>query len=102
MKLAIACEGDSPDANISPRGGRAPYYQIYEDGKLIESLKNPFAVGGGSAGWSIARLMKKKDVEKIIAGKIGPKMEDALKQEKIDYSEESPEQTVADFLSKEK
>ena len=54
MKVAIAATKGSEDAEVSPLGGRAPYYLIFEDGKLVKAIKNPFLHGGG-AGWSVWR-----------------------------------------------
>jgi len=87
MKIAIASEGKKPDSEISTRGGRAPYYLIFENGKLLETLKNPFAVGGGGAGWSVAYLLSDKKVGLVLAGKIGPNMKSALNEKKIDFKE---------------
>jgi predicted Fe-Mo cluster-binding NifX family protein len=47
MKIAIASEGENEESSISIRAGRAPYYLIFKDGKLVEKWKNPFARGGG-------------------------------------------------------
>lgn len=89
MKIAVASEGKNPDADISDLGGRAPFYLIFEDGKLIEAVTNPFAVGGGGAGWSVVYMLAEKKVDLVIAGTIGPKMAMALKEKGIDYREES-------------
>jgi len=88
MKIAIASEGKDEKSQISLRGGRAPYYLIFEDKKLIETIKNPFAVGGGGAGWSVAKMLGDKKVELVIAGRVGPNMEFALKEKKIGFKEE--------------
>ena len=37
MKIAIASEGKDVDSEISSRGGRAPYYLIFEDKELVEN-----------------------------------------------------------------
>lgn len=98
MKTAIASEGKTPDSEISDRGGRAPFYLIFEDGKLIEAIKNPFAVGGGGAGWSVAHMLAQKKVELVIAGEIGPKMATALKEKGLKYREES-DKKVSDVIN---
>jgi len=89
MKIAVASEGKDEDSKISQRGGRAPYYLIFEDGKLVEKIKNPFAKGGGGAGFSVAYMLADKKVNLVIAGKIGGNMESALKEKGIKYKEES-------------
>ena len=87
MKVAIASEGKNIDSKISLRGGRAPYYLIFEKNRLIKTIKNPFAVGGGGAGMSLAYMLDREKVNLIIAGKIGPNMEMALKDKKIKFKE---------------
>ena len=80
MKAAIAAEGKSVDSPVSSRGGRAPFYLIFDDGELEEVVKNPFAVGGGGAGWSVAYLLAEKGVDVVVAGRFGPNMETALEE----------------------
>jgi len=89
MKIAIASEGKKLDSEISLRGGRAPYYLVFENKKLIEAIKNPFAVGGGGAGWSVAHMLAEKGINLVIAGRAGPNMEFALKEKKIKFKEAS-------------
>ena len=89
MKIAIASEGKDIDSEISERGGRAPYYLVFEDKKLVETIKNPFAKGSGGAGFSIAYMLEEKNINLVIAGKIGGNMESALNEKKIKFKEES-------------
>jgi len=78
MKIAIASDGKGEESAVSEQAGRAPYFQIAEAGKIVEVLSNPFALGGGGAGLAVARMMHQKGVGEIIAGQIGPNMQDAL------------------------
>jgi len=89
MKIAIASEGKAQDSEISSQGGRAPYYLIFDEGKLIESIKNPFATGSGGAGFSIAHMLADKKVNLVIAGKAGGNMVSALNEKGIKFREES-------------
>jgi len=89
MKIAIASEGKTEESEISSRAGRAPYYIIFEKGKIVEVIKNPFAIGSGGAGWSVAHMLAEKKVDKVIAGKLGENMQTALKQKGIEYEEKS-------------
>jgi len=98
MKIAIASEGESVDSAVSSLGGRAPYYLIFDNNELAETIKNPFAVGGGGAGWSVAHLLAEKGVEKVIAGKIGPNMAQALENKNLKF-EEAPDKTVAEAIA---
>ena len=89
MKIAIASEGKDKDSEVSQKGGRAPYYLIFEDKKLIESIKNPFATGGGGAGFSVAYMLADKKVDLVVAGKLGSNMISALKEKGIKFREGS-------------
>lgn len=71
---------------------RAPYYLIFEDKRLIETIKNPFATGSGGAGFSVAYMLAEKKVNLVIAGKLGGNMVSALKEKGIDFKEESEKQ----------
>ncbi len=88
-RIAVASEGKTPESEVSLKGGRAPYYLIFEDKKLIEVIKNPFAVGGGGAGWSVAYMLADKKVDLVIAGRIGGNMQTALEQKGIEFKEAS-------------
>ena len=96
MKIAIASDGKDENSEISSRGARAPFYLIFEKGKLVETIKNPFAIGGGGAGWSVAHMLADKKVDLVIAGRVGPNMERALKEKGLKSKEESGK--VKDFM----
>ncbi|MBN2127756.1 MAG: NifB/NifX family molybdenum-iron cluster-binding protein [Candidatus Diapherotrites archaeon] len=83
MKKAIACVTNSVDSEISEKAARASFILIFEDNELIESIKNPFAVGGGGAGFSMAKLLADKGVNEFIAGASGSNLESALKDKGI-------------------
>ena len=87
MKIAIASSGDNENSEVSPVSGRAPYYLIYEDKKLLEVVKNPFAIGGGGAGFSVAQMLSNKGVEMVVSGKFGPNIVNALEGKGIKMKE---------------
>lgn len=87
MKLAVAAYNAKAESEISEQAGRAPYYLIFENGALVEAWKNPFAVGGGGAGWGVAKVLAAKGVKKVIAGRFGGNMQTAL----ADYGIEAVE-----------
>jgi len=89
MKIAVASEGKDLDSEISERGGRAPYYLVFEDKRLVETIKNPFAAGGGGAGFSVAYMLAEKKVGLVIAGKLGGNMISALNEKGIEFREKS-------------
>ena len=82
MKIAIASSGKSENSEISV-AGRAPYYLIYEKTKLMKIIKNPFAVGGGGAGFGVAKMLIDEGVEMVISEKFGENMINALKEKNI-------------------
>ena len=69
---------DSIDSIISQVSGRAPYWLVFEDQKLVKSVKNPFQFGGGGAGFGVAKMLKQEKIELVIAGQFGPNMQKAL------------------------
>ena len=87
MKIAIASESEDLDSEVSLRAGRAPYYLIFDNNNLVEKWKNPFAVGGGGAGFSVAYTLAEKKVDLVIAGRFGPNMEFALKEKGLKFKE---------------
>ncbi len=97
MKVAIASEGKELSSAVSDRAGRAPFYLIFEDGKLVEAWQNPFSVGGGGAGFGVAEVLRKKGVNIAVAAKFGPNMKAALQDAGIEAREMHG--TVEDVLS---
>ena len=90
MKIAVAATNKNEKAEISTLGARAPFYLIFnEKGELLEALSNPFAVGGGGAGFSVAKMLADKEVETMVAGEFGHNMLTALDERGIVHHEVS-------------
>ena len=89
MKIAITSLGKNPKSEISPQAGRAPYYLIFEDGKLIEAWKNVFSVGGGGVSLAVSKIMADKGVNKVISVNFADKMINTLKEKGIDFEEKT-------------
>jgi predicted Fe-Mo cluster-binding NifX family protein len=88
MKIALATSKDNLSSSISSQAGRAPYYLIVNDqGQLLETIKNPFAIGGGGAGNAAAKMLADKGVNLVIAEKFGPNMTAALEEQGVRYKE---------------
>ena len=87
MKVAISSEGEDETSKISPVSGRAPYYLIFENSKLIKVIKNPFRIGGGGAGFSVVEMLSDEGVELVISGRFGGNMLSALEAKGIKYKE---------------
>jgi predicted Fe-Mo cluster-binding NifX family protein len=101
MKIAIASNGKTIDSKISPLGGRAHFYLIFKDNKLIKIISNPFRIGGGGAGFSVAKVLINEKVDLVISGNFGPNMLNALKEKKIKLKIET-EKTVKEALENAK
>lgn len=87
QKIAIGSVEGNEDSQVSPQAGRAPFYLIYENGKLVETIKNPFAVGGGGAGFGVAKMLADKGVNLVVAGRFGPNMIAGLEERGLKHQE---------------
>ncbi len=96
MKIAIASIEDDATAEIALQAGRAPFYLIFENDESVETIKNPFSVGGGGAGLGVAKMLADKGINKVIAGKFGDKMIVALQERGVDFEEK--EGKIQDFM----
>jgi len=87
MKVAVSSESKDENSQVSQMSGRAPFYLLFDNGKLVKVLKNPFRVGGGGAGFSVARMLADEKVEMVISGNFGGNMKSALESKGIEYRE---------------
>jgi len=87
MKIAIASTGKSIEDKVSLVCGRAQNFLIFEDNNLIETLDNPFKVGGGGAGVSVAQMLIEKNIEFVVCGKFGPNVLAWLEKENVKHKE---------------
>jgi predicted Fe-Mo cluster-binding NifX family protein len=88
MRIAVASLGKDENSEVSERAGRAPFYLIFnERGKLLEAVSNPFAMGGGGAGFAVAKMLADKAVTVVVAGRFGPNMISAMKERGLKYYE---------------
>ncbi len=79
MRVGISAMGKDEKSDVSEVGGRSPYYLIFEDGKLIKAIENPY-VHGGRAGIKVAEMLKNEGVEIVVCGRVGRNMKDVLEQ----------------------
>lgn len=97
MITAIASTTKNLTGEISEQGARSPYYLLVnEAGNLLEILKNPFAQGGGGAGFGVAKMLAQKSINQLVAGKIGDNMQTALQERNIVYK--SANGLIEDYL----
>ncbi|MEA3466016.1 MAG: NifB/NifX family molybdenum-iron cluster-binding protein [Thermodesulfobacteriota bacterium] len=75
MKIAISTTGNTLDAAIDPRFGRAVRFLIYDteqkDFTLVENEQNLNATQG--AGIQAAKIVADSGVQAVISGQCGPK-----------------------------
>ena len=89
MKIAIASNGKDENAQISKVSGRTPYFLIFENGKLTKTIKNPFRIGGGGAGFAVAEMLSDEKVKMIVSGQFGLNIMNALESKGIQCKEMS-------------
>ena len=87
MKIAVASEKEDVNGNVSEVAGRAKYYLIFENGELVKALKNPFAMGGGGAGFGVVKMLSNEGVKKIIVGRVGGNFKNSAEQKGIEVVE---------------
>jgi predicted Fe-Mo cluster-binding NifX family protein len=88
MKIGISSAGKDENSKISETAGRAPFYFIFEDKKLVKVIKNPFAIGSGGAGFSVAKMLENEKVDLVVSGSFGLNMQNALITAGIKYKVE--------------
>ena len=85
-KIAVAAMGQEKDAAISLETGRAPFFLIFDGkGAFLEVIDNPAKDRAGGLRRIVSALFTQKGVTIIITGNIGYKMEQALKEQHIQY-----------------
>jgi len=73
MKVAVTSTGDSLDAAVDPRFGRAAWFVLVDtDTMEWEAVANPNTAVGGGAGIQSGQLMVDRGVEAVITGNCGP------------------------------
>ncbi|RUM55748.1 MAG: dinitrogenase iron-molybdenum cofactor [Nautilia sp.] len=96
MKLAIPVSGE--DLEIFERTGQAPFFAVFEDDKFLELRENPkhshshtehdeHHHGHGADHTNEHKHQVSKaipDVDKILVRRVGPNMQEALKEANIE------------------
>lgn len=103
MKYAVAANKKDENSEISAMAARAPYFLIFnEKGELLEKISNPFAVGGGGAGFSVAKILADKNINCFVAENIGKNMAEALKERGVEYCERAglAKQAIEEIVKK--
>jgi len=85
-KIAVASDGNTPSAAVSPVAARSSYYLIFDSkGTFIEAVVNPHKSAGGGASSLVIDFLSGKDVKTIIAGAFGDRMIPAMKAKGVSY-----------------
>lgn len=80
MKIAISSTGNTLEATMDPRFGRAAYFIIYEtDTEKFEAIANAAVSATGGAGPSAAQTVADSGAKIVISGAFGPNASRALK-----------------------
>ena len=103
-KIVISATGNSLDAQVDPRFGRAAWLLIVETktGKLVEAIENSAGVGASQgAGIAASALVADKGVQAVLTGRVGPKAVPVLEKANIQIINDvsgSVKDVVAEFV----
>ena len=78
-KIAVAANGETPEASVSSRPGLAPFILFFDaEGKFMEAVPNP-----GKNGIVVAGFLAKRGVTIVVAEGFGPIIVEIMKSEGI-------------------
>jgi len=90
MKIAVAATGPEKDAAISRQAGRTLFFLFFDGkGNFLEAEENPSRDRSRNAGPNTALFLADRGVTLVIAGNIGNKMGQALRDDQIEYIEKT-------------
>lgn len=79
MKIAVAANGNTLDAQVDPRFGRCAWFVIVDaDTMAFEAVQNPGVTAGGGAGIQAAQVIASTGAQAVVAGNMGPNAHQAL------------------------
>jgi predicted Fe-Mo cluster-binding NifX family protein len=75
MKIVITAKGNTLDAAVDPRFGRAAYFIVFDtENETFEVIDNSAAAGlGGGAGVQAGAAVTRHNPQAVITGHCGPK-----------------------------
>jgi predicted Fe-Mo cluster-binding NifX family protein len=84
MKIAIAANTANTDAPVSMNAARAPCYLVFnEEGKLLETVSNPYSSMEKCVAPRSARLLRQHHINTLVAGDFGDRFVELLQQHHI-------------------
>jgi predicted Fe-Mo cluster-binding NifX family protein len=79
MKIAVAATGGSLDAQVAEQFGRCRFFLIVDsESDRFEAFSNPASGMAGGAGPAAAQEMARRGAQVVLAGKFGPRAQQAL------------------------
>ena len=74
-KIAVAADGETPEASVSSRAGLAPFILFFDaDGRFIEAFVSP-----GKDGLTVAGFLAEKGATVVVAQGFGPRIVEVMK-----------------------
>ena len=95
MLVCIPSRGPTIDAKMDDRFGRAGYLAFFDsESGSVEVLENIYAGGSGGVGTKVVQFLIQKDVNVLIAPRIGGNADEALRASKIKVIIQNPDISV--------
>lgn len=86
IKIAIASDGETIDSQVGEKAARCRWLLFFdEEGKLTETLENPYRDERGGAGTKCAELLAENKITIFVADFVGNKMAAALERSNITF-----------------
>ncbi len=83
----VASTGDTLEAEIAAEASRCDYYVFFDnEGKVLETMKNPHKDVQGGASSKLVAMLKEKKVSHMIASNFGDKLIKHLRSNHIKYT----------------
>jgi predicted Fe-Mo cluster-binding NifX family protein len=84
MITAIAIQENNTDSTIDKHFGKCGFFFLFDDAsELTEIIENPGKILESCRADAILKILKKKKVERVIAGDFGTKVQKLLNQSGI-------------------
>lgn len=83
----VASTGETFEAEIALEASRCDYYIFFDnEGKVLETMKNPHKDVQGGASSKLVAMLKEKKVSHMIASNFGDKLIKQLRSNHIKYT----------------
>ncbi len=80
--IAISITSKRKNSLLDLRFGRSPHFCLF-NGEDFRFIDNPYHEEENDVAPRVVKMLKEKEVSKIITGEVGPKAKDALEKSKI-------------------